>query len=134
MSKFAQKYNMGFISSSVSQYVTLGLNTVAKIHYLHLVTDSYARHMALDEFYKEFPDDYLDSVAESALANDMTLSYVEVDHMSGDPLELLERLYDSGSALSDLLSDKREFRGLLNAIDDSLEFIKLIIYKIKRFK
>ncbi|ADQ53148.1 conserved hypothetical protein [Aeromonas phage 65] len=131
--KIAYKYDIKRISDRVSQFVTVGLKTVAKIHYLHLVTSNYALHMALDEFYKEFPDDYLDGVAESALANDITLSYVPFEVSGEDALEVLQKLYDTGIELVSILEGKPEFKGTLNAVEDSLEFIKKVIYKVKRF-
>ncbi|ATI18213.1 hypothetical protein [Aeromonas phage AS-sw] len=132
--KIAYKYDMKRISDRVSRFVTLGLKTVAKIHFLHLTTNNYALHMALDEFYKEFPDDYLDSVAESALANDIELVYNHFEVASDDALSVLQGLYDNGSELAELLDGKPEFKGTLNALEDSLEFIKLVTYKVKRFK
>ncbi|QAY01337.1 hypothetical protein ZPAH1_orf00322 [Aeromonas phage ZPAH1] len=131
--KLIMKYDMKRISDKVSKFVTLGLVSVARIHYLHLTTNSYPRHMALDEFYKEFPDGYLDRVAESALANTLTLTYTEPQLSNMDALEVLQGLYNEGVELLELLEGKREFKGTVNCIEDSLEFIKLVIYKVKRF-
>ena len=60
------EYKMG-LGSGLSDLVEVGLYSVAQAHHMHLVTTSYARHMALGEYYTGMPA-LIDRIAETALS------------------------------------------------------------------
>lgn len=123
-----QKFKQSEHSAKVSAYINLCLASVSKMHYLHLVTRSYASHMALDEFYKEFPEK-LDRIAETAMADGMAISYQDRT-TSNEEIVVLDQLYKEGTFLSSQMVDNK---AVDNAIIDALEFIKSVRYKLARF-
>lgn len=96
----------------------------------HLRTAKYAKHMALDEFYKEMPDK-VDALIEAWMgANGRKIkSYENVLQSSNmNTLKYLGELKKVCKQGYDLLDDNEELEGLL---DDIVSLINSTLYKVK---
>lgn len=96
----------------------------------HLRTAKYAKHMALDEFYKEMPEK-VDALIEAWMgANGRKIkSYVNVLQSSNmNTLKYLGELKKVCKQGYDLLDDNEELEGLL---DDIVSLINSTLYKVK---
>lgn len=99
----------------------------------HLKTNSYSKHMALDEFYTEMPEK-VDKLIEDYIGEHENLEeYINV--LDGKPMDALEYL----ETLKSLCEDGREkflsgSSALESDMDDILSFIDGIIYKIRQLK
>lgn len=101
------------------------LHSVAAVHSEHLMTTSYARHMALGDYYTGMPD-LVDAFAEACISRgDMTINPVAVTYSSVE--SLLTTLRNNGSVLHDNLSHP----DLTNALEDIMTFISSILYKLR---
>lgn len=99
----------------------------------HLKTDSYSKHMALDEFYDEMPEK-VDKLIEDYIGEHENINeYINVlDGKSMTALEYLE-------ALKEICEIGREkflagSSALESDMDDILSFIDGIIYKVRQLK
>lgn len=112
-----------------TKFVQLLLQSVTISHWYHLRTKSYAKHVALEEFYTELRD-LTDKFAEASQA------------VYGDLREetMVGLKFDSDSPISNLkelmrlVRDERtriEHPGLINIVDDVLTLILQTLYKLE---
>ena len=99
------------------------------IHFLHLTESSYARHMALGEFYEGMPG-LLDTFSEAVLVYPIELSYAP-PALSGIAEDQLKSLLDKALKLHSHLSVIDEY-ALTNALEDIMTFTKGVLYKLVR--
>ena len=99
----------------------------------HLKTNSYAKHMALDEFYKEMPEKVDKLIEDYIGAHENLDEYINIlDGKTMDALEYLETLRDlCKEGKEKFLGDQKE---LESDMDDILTFIDGIIYKVRQLK
>lgn len=108
----------------VSRYIGMLIDSVGVIHAMHLITKSWARHRALDGYYKEMPE-LIDSFAEAYIArHEVYLSPIPTPHASAE--DLLNRLCELGCAIHDDLSPD-----LSNPLEDILTKISSTLYKLR---
>lgn len=110
---------------SPATYIGNLLQSVSIVHAMHLNTKSYARHMALDEYYKGMPE-VADAFAEAYIQHtEATITPLcTYPHTSAE--ELLNSLRDGGYAIHPTLKPD-----LTNALEDVLTFISSILYKLR---
>lgn len=109
--------------------VSMLFNARTNAHIAHLQTKSYARHMALNDFYEEVID-IADKFAEASQASGKLLSGYSLGELNtGDIVSFLEKQYN------DLLGCKKDFTEghLLQLIDDATELYATTLYKLKTF-
>lgn len=127
------EYKMG-LGSGLSDLVEFGLYSVAQAHHMHLVTTSYARHMALGEYYTGIPA-LIDRIAETALSEGFQIE-LRTPMKRYDKAEvMLQDLYERCDRVSKLLvKSPNDKQGIQNAVQDTIEFINGVMYKLKRFQ
>lgn len=99
-------------------------------HRAHLLTNSYAEHKALNEFYEGIVD-FADELAESCQG--ICGPFESIPYRMALPGKIdavLERHMKSIESLRDALKDKRE-RPLQNIIDSALGLFASTLYKLR---
>ena len=104
----------------------------ANIHYLHLMTPSYSRHMALNELYTMLPD-MVDKVIEQFQGiNPVIGSYPVVGCKSDtDMVVYIKSLYDYVESVRYNISDATHIQ---NDIDNIQAMFASTLYKVKNLK
>ena len=128
ISKVAKMASSGKTEKHTYVVSTL-FNARTNAHIAHLQTKSYARHMALNDFY-EGVIDIADKFAEASQASGVLLKgYTLGELCVGDIVPFLEKQYN------DLLGCKKDFTEghLLQLIDDATELYATTLYKLKTF-
>lgn len=115
------------IENNTSKFIGLVIETVGLVHASHLMTRSYARHKALDEYYKDMPE-LIDVFAESSMGGQDLIIKPSVDFEYSTIEELLIYTRDSGILLHKEISDKPQ---LTNPLEDVLTLISQTLYKLK---
>lgn len=113
----------------VSQFICHMLTLQPYIHFCHLTEKSYARHVALGEFYSELPD-LADKLAEACLSYPITIKY---DRAIGQkmPEESLRDLVYQGTELHKHFEQVGQY-GLTNQLEDVLTLTHGTLYKLTR--
>ena len=117
------------VESQVNQFICKSLNTVPYIHFCHLNEKSFARHIALGEFYTGLPE-LVDTFAEACLSYPISLTYVNnLTYQS--PEECLISLIDQATELHVALENLKYY-GLTNQIESIITFTQGKLYKLQR--
>lgn len=114
-------------------FVGMLLHSAVQVHMFHLMTSSYAQHMALGSFYDEMPD-LTDSIAETLQGQEGKItSYPTTMTMSNtyDPIGFLTDLRKKVEGMRDSVSQSTNF---LNQTDNVLDLIDSTLYKLKELK
>lgn len=112
-----------------AKVVSMLFNARTNAHIAHLQTKSYARHMALNEFYDGILG-IADSFAEASQADGNLLTGINLGELySGDIVAFLDKQYN------ELMSCKKDFTEghLLQLIDDATELYATTLYKLRTF-
>lgn len=123
--KNLQPLNNPVKETSISAYIGSLLQSVAIVHSMHLTTLSYARHKALDEYYKDMPE-LIDAFAESYIAQES----VTLDPRIGFEFSSAETLLASLREIG-LVLHKGMCPILTNPLEDILTKINSILYKLR---
>lgn len=116
---------------TLEQYLGTLLESAVTVHILHLQTHGYAKHMALDEFYKEAPEK-ADVIAEHSLAHQFITQYENVLPRTGyeNPLSYLQALRVFVVEGRKKIYDPEQHSNIYSDIDDMLGLIDETIYKV----
>lgn len=99
-----------------------------KTHFIHLITTSYAQHVALNEFYTGIIE-LADKFAENYIGKyEKFTIYPKVEYLSNDAIEVIEQFKNWISTNRHSISDDSE---LQNIIDSILELTNSTLYKLK---
>lgn len=104
-------------------------------HRIHLTTDSYAKHMALGEFYDEVVE-RADSIAEMYQGRNGVIEEIpllEDDEDLDDPVAVLSRHLEWVEEIRYTAVKKTE-TAIQNEIDTVVGLYLSTLYKLKRFK
>jgi uncharacterized protein with von Willebrand factor type A (vWA) domain len=115
------------------EFVGMLLQSAVQVHIYHLMTSSYAQHMALGSFYDEMPD-LADSIAETLQGQEGKIaSYPTTMTISNtyDPVGFLTDLRKKVEGMRDSVSQSTNF---LNQTDNVLDLIDSTLYKLKELK
>ena len=100
-------------------------------HFMHLQTDSYARHVALGDYYDEIID-LVDKYAEAFQGSyEIIKSYPKDFHIATDPVKYIKSIKEFVKEIRTELPDDTE---LCNIIDEIADLIDSTLYKLKTFK
>lgn len=111
-------------NDKVGPFLSDLLGFSGQAHRFHLNTKSFARHIALDEFYKELPEK-VDQLAESYLANPEN-RIMELSNESFEtPEEMMNHIIDYANKIGDV-----GCRAQNNAIDELTMFVQGQLYKL----
>lgn len=109
----------------VPQFINSIIESIGIIHAMHLTTNSYARHKALDSYYKEMPD-LIDIFAEAYIARNEVKLNPKINFEYLHAGDLLQQLCDAGCNIHPALSPD-----LSNPLEDILTLISTTLYKLK---
>jgi hypothetical protein len=115
------------------EFVGMLLQSAVQVHIFHLMTSSYAQHMALGTFYDEMPD-LADSIAETLQGQEGKItSYPTTMTISNsyDPIGYLTDLRRKVEGMRDSVSQSTNF---MNQTDGILDLIDSTLYKLKELK
>lgn len=119
--------------SAKGEFVGMLLESVVQTHIFHLMTSSYAQHMALGSFYDEMPG-IVDGIAETLQGQEGKItSYPTTMTISNtyDPVGYLTNLRSKVEKMRDGISQSTNF---LNQTDLILDLIDTTLYKLKELK
>jgi hypothetical protein len=127
------KYRASIESDPVMQFTMCLLHSVTNTHILHLTTNSYSEHKALEAFYTEVGD-LVDGFVEAfqgkyGLLHDFTTDYV----LPTNPLEYLTYLKDEVETLRRMPRFPQDSE-LQNITDEIAQLIDSTIYKLRFLK
>ena len=82
-------------NKTVALFVATLFHSATVAHFMHLSTDSYAKHKALQKYYEEIVD-LADAVAESYMGYESVrlTAWPKEFHLASDPVTYLEKLRD----------------------------------------
>jgi len=107
------------------------LHSATNTHFFHWSTDSYAKHIALAEYYDSIVD-LTDTFAESYMGKyGKFTTFPSVYHQPKDPIRYLESLQ---SFVKEARQDLPQDSELQNIIDEIADLINTTTYKLKFLK
>jgi len=120
------------MKADIQQFIGLLFASRDYAHKAHLNTDSYAQHMALNNFYDEIVD-LADSLAEAWMGRNAQLigEIPIITAPKGEPLVVIKRLLDVIQETRDFVSNDSV---LSNIIDEIEQLYSSTIYKLKFLK
>lgn len=116
------------MDKDVAAFVLVLLHSGTNAHLLHLQTDSFAKHMALGEYYKEIIE-LTDQFAEAYQGKYKIITgYTEDYHVESDPVKYLEKIKKYVEQYRKKLPQDTE---LQNIIDEIADLINSTLYKLR---
>jgi hypothetical protein len=98
---------------------------------MHLQTTSYARHVALNDYYDRIIE-LADKWAEAYQGCYQIIDKYPNDfHLARDPVAYIEKIKDFVDTIRKVLPDETQ---LQNIVDEIAELIDSTLYKLKTFK
>lgn len=118
------------ISYEMSYVIGSWMMAASVCHLYHICDQKYSGHMALDEFYNDFPEK-IDALAEHYLADNEKAEFRVCVVPHECPIDYLTRLVEFTMKYSELNGDKIS-SPYQSQLDDIVNFTKGILYKLKR--
>ena len=120
------------MKADIQQFIGLLFASRDYAHKAHLNTDSFAEHMALNEFYDGIVD-LADGLAETWMGRKLTKigDIPSITPPKGEPLAVMKRLLEVVQDTRDFCSDDTV---LSNIIDEIEALYSSTIYKLKFLK
>lgn len=115
---------------NVALLVSTLLHSATVTHFMHLSTDSFSVHKALQKYYEEIVD-LTDAVAESYMGyEEVKLTHWPKEfHLATDPVTYLEKLRDFVQEIRKVICP--DYTPIQNQIDAIEELIDGILYRLK---
>lgn len=126
------KYKSGGSKNIQGEFASILLHSIMQTHMYHLMSPSYAQHMALGAFYEEMPD-LADGILELLQSNGKITGYKSTMSFdtSYNPVQFLSKLASDIIAMREQVSTKTNF---MNQTDAILDLIDTTLYKLKELK
>lgn len=117
-------------NKTVALFVATLFHSATVAHFMHLSTDNFARHRALQKYYEEIVD-LADAVAESYMGYEEVrlTAWPKEFHLASDPVTYLEKLRDFVEEARKVICP--EYTPIQNQIDAIQELMDSTIYKLK---
>ena len=117
-------------NKTVALFVATLFHSATVAHFMHLCTDSYAKHKALQKYYEEIGD-LADAVAESYMGYEgvRLTAWPKEFHLASDPVTYLEKLSDFVEEARKVICP--DYTPVQNQIDAIQELMDSTIYKLK---
>ena len=117
-------------NKTVALFVATLFHSATVAHFMHLSTDSFARHKALQKYYEGIVD-LADAVAESYMGYEgvRLTAWPKEFHLASDPVTYLEKLRDFVEEARKVICP--EYTPVQNQIDAIQELMDSTIYKLK---
>ena len=112
-------------------FVSTLFHSATNAHFMHLQTDSYAKHIALNEYYDTIVE-LVDKYAEAYQGGyDIIKSYPKDFHLATDPVKYIKSIKEFVKEIRTELPKDSE---LQNIVDEIADLIDSTLYKLKAFK
>ena len=117
-------------NKTVALFVATLFHSATVAHFMHLSTDSYAKHKALQRYYEDIVD-LADGVAEEYMGYEgvRLTAWPKEFHLASDPVTYLEKLRDFVEEARKVICP--EYTPIQNQIDAIQELMDSTIYKLK---
>ena len=117
-------------NKTVALFVATLFHSATVAHFMHLSTDSFARHKALQKYYEDIVD-LADAVAESYMGYEgvRLTAWPKEFHLASDPVTYLEKLRDFVEEARKVICP--DYTPVQNQIDAIQELMDSTIYKLK---
>jgi DNA-binding ferritin-like protein len=116
---------------NAATFVAVLFHSGTNTHFMHLQTNSYARHKALNKYYENIID-LADKWAESYQGTYEVIDKYPSDfHLARDPVAYIEKIKDFVDTIRKVLPTDTP---LQNIVDEICELIDSTLYKLKTFK
>ena len=117
--------------NETATFIVVLLNSGTVTHLQHLMTKSFAEHMALGEYYDEIIE-LVDSFAEAYQGKYGQIEdYPEVSDFNKNPLQYLEMIQEFVQISREHLPQDSE---LQNIVDEIADLVNTTVYKLKFLK
>ena len=122
---------MANYDKAAATFVSVLFHSATNAHFMHLQTDSYARHKALQEYYEGIVD-LTDKWAEAYQGcYDRIPTYPADFHIATDPVAYIKKVADFVDAARKTLPDESQ---LQNIVDEIADLIDSTAYKLRFLK
>jgi hypothetical protein len=112
-------------------FVSTLFHSGTNAHFMHLQTDSYAKHKALQKYYEGIID-LTDSWAEAYQGcYDKIKAYPTDFHLATDPIKYITAIK---AFVKDIRTELPKESELQNLVDEIADLIDSTLYKLKAFK
>lgn len=119
------------MEKSMALFLATMLHSGTNTHFFHWSTDSYAKHIALGEYYDGIVD-LTDTLAEAYMGKYGKISvFPSAYHQPKDPVRYIESLQ---KFVADARQDLPQDSELLNIVDEIADLINSTAYKLKFLK
>lgn len=119
------------MNENMAMFAATLLHSATNTHFFHWSTDSFAKHMALGEYYDEIVE-LTDSFVESYMGKYQKITkFPSVYHQPKDPVQYLKSLQ---SFVADARQDLPQDTELQNIIDEIADLINTTTYKLVNLK
>lgn len=116
------------MDKDVAAFVLVLLHSGTNAHLLHLQTDSFAKHMALGEYYNEIIE-LVDNFAEAYQGKYKVITgYEDVYHIDTDPVKYMQGIKKYVEQYRKKLPQDTE---LQNIVDEIADLINSTLYKLR---
>jgi len=116
---------------NAATFVAVLLHSSTNTHFMHLQTTSYARHVALNDYYDRIIE-LADKWAEAYQGcYEVIDKYPSDFHLARDPVAYIEKIKDFVDTIRKVLPNETQ---LQNIVDEIAELIDSTLYKLKTFK
>lgn len=117
-------------NKTVALFVATLFHSATVAHFMHLSTDNFARHRALQKYYEGIVD-LADAVAESYMGYEgvRLTAWPKEFHLASDPVTYLEKLRDFVEEARKVICP--DYTPVQNQIDAIQELMDSTIYKLK---
>lgn len=113
------------------QIVSMLFNARTNAHIAHLKTNSYAQHIALNEFYTQIVD-LADRFTESVQSDEIIQNY-EIGQLQSDIVSLLKSNQVTLLGFKAKLNPQKQGH-LIQILDDCVELYTTTLYKLTKLK
>jgi len=114
-----------------SEFIAALLHSGTVAHFMHLSTDSFSVHQALNTYYNEIID-LVDQYAEAYMGRyGQIKKWPQEFHNANDPVKYLESLKDF---VEDARKDLPQDSELQNLVDEIADLINSTLYKLRFLK
>lgn len=119
------------MKDNVAMFAATLLHSSTNAHFAHWSTDSYAKHIALGDYYDEIIG-LVDSFVEAYMGKyEKLTSFPNVYHQPKDPVKYLKSLQ---SFVADARQDLPQDSELQNLIDEIADLLNTTTYKLVNLK
>ena len=115
----------------MATFIATLLHSSTNAHLMHFSTDSFAKHMALGEYYDEIVD-LTDALAEQYMGKYGKITeFPNTYHTAKDPIQYLQNL---GKFVEEARKDLPQDSWIQNEVDGIAELISQTTYKLVNLK